>query len=185
MGASFERTAVCAVHRKGGHQLSIPHPPPSEKLWALIKDTRFPVLTTSRSDGGLQSRPMIMQNRDLDPLDYLWFLTSRNSDQVQDLQWDSSVSIVYADADQLAYVVIFGSACVIEDAARKRLLWSPQSASWFEIGPEDPSTALVRVRIIQADCWDVRRNSVTHLFRLDTSPLGANAEGNNGASVHH
>ena len=187
MGASFERTAVCAVYRKGGHQLSIPHPPPSEKLWALIKDTRFPVITTRRSDGGLQSRPMVMQNREQDPLDYLWFFTSRDSEQVEDLQWDSSVSIIYADPGNLAYVVVFGSASVIEDGARRRLLWSPQAASWFENGPEDPAIALVRVRIIQADCWDVLRNAVTHLFKLNTSPLASQTgsdQGNSGATCH-
>lgn len=168
--------------------MSLAHSPASQKLWALIKDTRFPVFTTRRSDGSLQARPMIMQNRDQDPLDYLWFFTSRDSDQVQDLQWDSSVSVIYAESDRLAYVAVFGSACVIEDTPRKRLLWSPYSETWFEQGPEDPTIALVRVRIIQADCWDVRRNSVTHLFKLDTSPLASSCspdQGDNGVAAHH
>jgi general stress protein 26 len=147
-----------------------PQPSTSEQLWALIKDTRFPVLTTRRSDGGLLSRPVIMQNRDWQPLDYLWFFAPRDSDQVADLQWDSSVSIIYAHSDNRAYVAVFGSASVIEDTARKRLLWSPEAASWFSGGPEDPGLALVRVRIIQADCWDVRRNAVTELFRLHMPP---------------
>lgn len=156
----------------------MPIPQPStEHLWALIKDTRFPVFTTRRSDGGLQSRPMIMQNREWQPLDYLWFFTTRDSDQVADLQWDSSVSIIYAHSDNLAYVAVFGSASVIEDTARKRLLWSPEAASWFSGGPEDPGMALVRVRIIQADCWDVRRNAVTELFRLHTPPGSAPQSG--------
>ena len=143
----------------------------AQKLWSLIKEVRYPVITTHRSDGGLQSRPMTMQNRDSDPLDFLWFFAPRDSDQVADLQWDSSVSIVFSDPGRGAYVVVFGSASVVEDAARKRQLWSQEAQSWFSAGPDDPAMALVRVRIIQADCWDVTSNTVTHLFKLDTSPM--------------
>lgn len=144
---------------------------PKENLWSLIKHLRFPMLTTRRPDGGLQSRPMAMQNRDSDPLDFLWFFTPRESEQVEDLQWDSSVSVVFADPGRSAYVAVFGSAAVVEDAARKKALWSEQASSWFASGPEDPALALVRVRIIQADCWDVARNSVTHLFKLNNATM--------------
>jgi len=144
---------------------------PGENLWSLIKDVRYPILTTHRADGGLQSRPMTMQNRDSDPIDFLWFFTHRESEQVDDLQWDSSVSVVFADPARSAYVTIFGSAGVIEDASRKKALWSQQASSWFEGGPEDPSLALVRVRIIQADLWDAARNAVTRLFKLDNGAM--------------
>jgi general stress protein 26 len=109
-----------------------------------------------------------MQNRDVDPVDFLWFFTPRDCEQVEDLQWDSSVSIVFADPGKSAYVAVFGSAAVVEDAARKKSLWSARAQSWFPDGPEDPGLALVRARIIQADCWDAERNAVTHLFKLDT-----------------
>ena len=166
--------------------MAIPHTGPTERLWSLIKDIRFPVLTTRSSDGGLQSRPMTMQNRDSDPLDYLWFFTPRNSDQVNDLQWDSSVSIIFARSGSLAYVAVFGSASVIEDAGRKKQLWSSEAESWYA-GPDDPVLALIRVRIIQADCWDVQQNSVTHLYRLDTSPITcppAPEQGSSGTIRH-
>lgn len=157
----------------------------AEKLWSMIKDVRYPVITTHRSDGGLQSRPMTMQNRDSDPLDFLWFFAPRDSDQVADLQWDSSVSIVFANLANGAYVVVFGSASVVEDAARKRQLWSPQAQAWFPGGPDDPAMALVRVRIIQADCWDVERNSATHLFKLDTSAVTHRPAGASSGVTRH
>src|SRR5690606_20180741 len=146
-----------------------------------------PVFTTRRADGGLQSRPMTMQNRDADPLDFLWFFAPRDSDQVADLQWDSSVSIIFADPRNQSYVAVFGSASVVEDPARKKLLWSREAQSWFPDGPDDPALALIRVRIIQADCWDATRNSVTHLFRLDTSAMMTHrptGNSDNGA-MHH
>jgi general stress protein 26 len=157
----------------------------AERLWSLIKDVRYPVMTTHRSDGGLQARPMSMQNRESDPLDFLWLFTPRDSEQVEDLQWDSSVSIVFAEPVKSVYVMVFGSASVVEDTGRKRQLWSPDDLTWFPEGPDDPNMALVRVRIIQADCWDVKRNAVNHLFKLDTSAMTYRPAGQGSGMTRH
>lgn len=155
-------------------------------FWPLISNLRYPVLTTRRTDGGLQSRPVPLQNRESDRSDFLWFFMPSDSPQVDDVQWDSSVSIVFADPHNAAYVAVFGSAAVVEDAPRKRLLWSAEAASGFT-GPDDPGLALVRVRIIQADHWKVESNSATPIFKLDNSVLSfkpAYDRGSNGA-MHH
>jgi general stress protein 26 len=157
----------------------------AERLWSLIKDVRYPVMTTHRADGGLQARPMSMQNRESDPLDFLWLFTPRDSEQVEDLQWDSSVSIVFTEPVKSVYVVVFGSASVVEDTGRKRQLWSPDAQAWFPEGPDDPNMALVRVRIIQADCWDVKRNAVNHLFKLDTSAITYRPAGQGSGMTRH
>jgi general stress protein 26 len=114
---------------------------------------------------------MTLQNRDTDPVDFLWFFAPRECDQVDDLQWDSSVSIVFADPGKPACVVVFGSAAVVEDVARKKALWSAHPSSWFAGGAEDPGLALVRVRIIQADWYDVEHNAATPLFKLDNAAM--------------
>lgn len=149
--------------------MPIPQAALLDKFWPLVKDIRVPVVTTRRSDGSLQSRPMSMQNRDGDPLDYLWFFTPRDSDQVSDLQWDSSVSVIFADPANWSYVTVFGSGSVVEDPSRKRSLWSREAESWFPAGPDDAALALVRVRIVKADNWDAKRNILTPIFKLDTS----------------
>lgn len=157
----------------------------ADRLWSLIKDVRYPVMTTHRSDGGLQARPMSMQNRESDPLDFLWLFAPRDSEQVEDLQWDSSVSIVFTESAKSVYVVVFGSASVVEDIGRKRQLWSPEAQAWFPGGPDDPNMALIRVRIIQADCWDVNRNAVNHLFKLDTSAMTYRPPGQGSGMTRH
>jgi general stress protein 26 len=157
----------------------------AERLWSLIKDVRYPIVTTHRSDGSLQARPLTMQNLDADPLGFLWLFAPRDSDQVADLQWDSSVSIVFADPGRGSYVAVFGSASVVEDAGRKRQLWSQEAQSWFAGGPDDPAAALVRVRIIQADCWDVTRNVAEHLFKLDTSAMPYRSSGQVSGATRH
>jgi general stress protein 26 len=76
---------------------------------------------------------------------------------------------------------------VVEDPARKKMLWSAEAASWFEGGPEDPGLALIRVRIIQADCWDVESNQVTPLFILDNGTMPFKSpfdQGNRGLLRH-
>lgn len=149
--------------------MSTPQADGSEKLWPLIRHLRYPVLTTRSRDGTLQSRPVAMQNREMDGLDFLWLFTQRDSAQVDDLQWESSAGIVFTDAQKGAYIAILGSAAVVGDIGRKRALWSPQAPDCFA-GPDDPGLALIRVRIIQADHWDVESNSATRVFKLDTSP---------------
>ena len=155
-------------------------------LWPLIRGLRNPILTTRRTNGGLQSRPVAMQNRETDRLDFLWFFIPADSPQVDDLQWDSAVSIVFADAHKAACVAVFGSAAVVDDTARKRVFWSAEAASRFT-GPDDPELALVRVRIIQADHWEVERNAATPIFKLDNSvltPKPASDRSSSGA-MHH
>jgi general stress protein 26 len=143
----------------------------NEKLWSLIKHLRFPIMISSSFDRELLSRPVAMQNQDSRRLDFLWIFTRRDCAQVEHLQWDSSVSLVFCDPATAARVTVFGSAAVVEDPVRKRALWTPAAASWFPGGPEDPTLALVRVRIIEAHFWDLESSSGSRIFKLDTSPL--------------
>jgi general stress protein 26 len=101
-----------------------------------------------------------MQNRDFDALDILWLFAPQDSDQVEDPQWDSSISIVFTNALKGVDPVIFGSASVVDDACRKRQLWSPEAPNWFPGGADDTALALVRVCVIQVDCLDVQLSRV-------------------------
>jgi general stress protein 26 len=76
---------------------------------------------------------------------------------------------------------------VVDDRARKKMLWSAEAATWFQGGPEDPELALIRVRIIQADCWDVESNQMTPLFILEsaTMPFKSPFDQGNRRSLGH
>src|SRR5690349_2215531 len=56
-----------------------------EKLWELIKDTKFAMFTTRHSNGHLHSRPMTTQNKKVDEDSSLWFFMSRSGDPVEDI----------------------------------------------------------------------------------------------------
>jgi general stress protein 26 len=146
------------------------HPDPQQaraKLWELIKDMRFAMFTTRHaSNGHLHSRPMTTQNKDIDEGASLWFFMNRNDDPVADLRADPLVNLVYADPGADSYVSVSGSAAVVENLEKKKKLWSKMNEAWFPAGPSDPDLALVEVKIIHANYWDVTDSKIVQLFKM-------------------
>ena len=95
-----------------------------DKLWKMIKDIRFAMLTTRHGNGHLHARPMTTQNRELASDDSLWFFMSRNGDPIDDLRTDPMVGVAYADPGSGTYVSVAGRAAEVDDPAKKRELWS-------------------------------------------------------------
>jgi general stress protein 26 len=137
-----------------------------DKLWELIKDIKFGMLTTRHADGHLHSRPMTTQNAHLDDDRALWLFMSRQSDSAADLQASPAVCMSYADTDDDSYVCVSGSAVASEDAAKKQALWSPMAKAWFPGGVDDPDLLLVRLDIEHADYWDVKESKIVQLWRM-------------------
>ncbi len=136
------------------------------RLWGLIKDIRFAMFTTRHTDGEMRSRPMTTQNSNLDEDSQLWFFMSRKSEAVADLSADPAVNVVYADPGADSYVSLSGMASVVDDMAKKEKLWSKMAEAWFPGGVSDPDLALVRVRIGQADYWDVKESKLVQLYKM-------------------
>jgi len=134
------------------------------RLWDLIKDIRFAMFTSRHANGHLHSRPMTTQNTKVDEDATLWFFMTRQGDTVADIMSDSTVNIVYADPGADRYVSISGTAEVVEDAARKQLLWTTSAADWFPGGAVDPELALVQVRILHATYWANDTSKMTQLL---------------------
>ena len=135
-------------------------------LWSLIKDIRFAMFTTRHADGQLQSRPMTTQNSSLDEDSNLWFFMSRRGDAVADLSAEPVVNVSYAEPDKDCYVSVSGTASVVEDTAKKQQLWTKLAEAWFPGGVSDPDLALVRVRIADANYWNVKESKIVQLYRI-------------------
>ena len=136
------------------------------QLWDLIKDIRFAMFTTRHGDGHLHSRPMTTQNSRLDEDANLWFFMSRTSESVAHITSDAHVNVSYADPGDDSYVSVSGTASVVDNPAKKQQLWSKQAQAWFPKGMNDPDLALVRVRISDADYWDVRASKLVQLYQM-------------------
>jgi general stress protein 26 len=135
-------------------------------LWSLIKDIRFAMFTARHANGHLHAWPMTTQNKDIDEDATLWFFMSRRSEAVEDLGREPQVNVAYADPGDDRYVSVSGVASVVDDAARKKQLWSKMAEAWFPGGPEDPDLALVRVDIAHAGYWDVKESKIVQIFKM-------------------
>ena len=141
------------------------------KLQDLIKDIRFAMFTTRHPNGHLHSRPMTTQNSQLDDDANLWFFMSRRGEPVADLLADATVNLSYADPGADSYVSVSGTATVVDDPAKKQELWSKLAEAWFPGGTSDPDLALVRVKIVHANYWDVTQSKIVQLYHMAKSAV--------------
>lgn len=137
-----------------------------EKLWELIKDTRFGMLSHRHADGSLHSHPLTTQNKTLDTDAILYFFVSRKTEVGQRLQQDGNVNISYVHLDKDSYVSISGMATILEDMAKKKELFNPIAKAWFPGGAEDPDLELLAVHIHEAEYWDVKQSKLRQLFTM-------------------
>lgn len=142
------------------------HPDTHAKLWELIKDIRFGMLTSRGPDGALLSQPLTAQNRDIDQDATLYFFISKTGEPFARLQADPAVNVSFADPGADSYVSLAGTAFFIDELKRKHDLWSPMAKAWFPNGPADPDLALLAVRIGKAEYWDVKESKMTQLFKM-------------------
>ncbi|MEO8836246.1 MAG: pyridoxamine 5'-phosphate oxidase family protein [Caldimonas sp.] len=145
-----------------------------EKLWKMIKDIKFAMFTTRHGNGHLHARPMTTQNKSLDTDESLWFFMSKKGDPVDDIRASDAVNVVYADPSADTYVSVSGTAALVEDAAKKEQLWSSLAKAWFPGGASDPDLALVQVRIVHANYWDVKESKLVQLLTMAKAAVTGN-----------
>jgi general stress protein 26 len=136
-----------------------------EELYELIEGIDIAMMTTRRADGRLVSRPMATQEAD-DEFD-LWFVSSVETDKMDELEHDPSVNLAYYDGDTREWVSVSGEARICRDRETIRRLYAPDWRIWFEKeddlrdgGPDDPRIVLIEV--------DVR--SVVYMKRTASTP---------------
>ena len=131
-----------------------------KKLKALLKGVRTCMLTTRDVHDNLRSRPMALQETELDG--DLWFFTARHSHKVNEISGDSRVNLAIIDGQ--TYISISGNAILVDDRKKAAELWSPAVKAWFPKGLDDPELLLLKVSIDQAEYWDNPAGMVTTLI---------------------
>ena len=142
-----------------------------EKLWDLIKDIKFGMLTHRHSSGMMHSCPLTTQNKKLDEHSMLYFFISRKSEMASALLADANVNVSYAHPGDDSYVSVSGKAVIAEDQAKKEALWSSFAKAWFPGGVNDPDLALLEVRIHHAEYWDVKESKMVQLAKMATAAV--------------
>jgi general stress protein 26 len=139
---------------------------PHDRLWGMIKDIRFGMLTHRHPEGGLHAHPLTTQNKELGPKGLLYFFVSRKTELGQRLRADGNVGLSYADPNKDVWVSVSGTARISEDRDAIERLFNPMAKAWFPGGPTDPDLELVEVHIDHAEYWDVKESKPTQLFKM-------------------
>src|SRR5687768_11542568 len=126
------------------------------KLWDLIKDARYGMLTHRHGDGQLHSHPLTTQSKNLEEGGTLYFFIPRDGEIARHVVSDPMVNVSYANTDKDSYVSVAGQAALVEDQARKEALFNTMAKAWFPQGPTDPNLGLLAVSIVEAEYWDVK-----------------------------
>jgi general stress protein 26 len=121
-----------------------------EQLADLIDGIEIAMLTTISADGLLVSRPMATQKRD--PRGTLWFVTSTETQKVDELLKEPRVNLSYYKDRTREFVSVSGLARVVSARAKVRELYSEDWRAWFgdeggdrNGGPDDPRIVLIAV----------------------------------------
>ncbi|GAC1345356.1 MAG: pyridoxamine 5'-phosphate oxidase family protein [Acetobacteraceae bacterium] len=132
-----------------------------QKLWSMMKDIRFAMLTTA--DGGhLRARPMVAAQSEFDGT--LWFFTRVSSHKVDEVNSEHQVGVTYADGGHQNYVSLSGRASLVRDRAAIDQHWSEAMRTWFAKGKEDPEIALLKVTVEAAEYWDAPNSTMVHAY---------------------
>ena len=147
------------------------HTDEQAKLWELIKDTRYGMLTHRHGDGQLHSHPLTTQNKELDEGATLFFFIPKDGEIARHVATDPSVNLAYADTDADSYVSVSGQAALLDDAAKKEALFNTMAKAWFPKGAGDPNLGLLAVRILDAEYWDVDHSKMVQLFKMTKAAI--------------
>jgi general stress protein 26 len=127
-----------------------------DKLYDLIKDIKYAMLTTVAADGTLGSRPMTTQKlpegRAFDGT--LWFFTGKGNTLVKEIANDASVNLSYADPGDTKFVSVSGTASISTDRELMKEMWSDLYKAWFPKGLDDPDICLLRVVAERVEYWE-------------------------------
>lgn len=140
---------------------------PREKLWELIKDIRFAMVTHQHPNGQLHACPMTTANKEgMNEDQNLYFLISKDSDLARCVAQQAQINVAYADTDNDSYVSVSAHAQLSDDMALKELLFTPMAKAWFPDGVQDPRLAVLVARAESAEYWDVKQSKLVQLLAM-------------------
>ena len=123
-----------------------------DELYDLIDEMKVAMMTTRRPDGRLVSRPM--QTQDVDGDMDLWFVTSSETDKLDELENDPHVNLAYYGTSDREWVSVSGTARVRRDQDLIERLYDASWRVWLDKqddtrdgSPTDPRIVLIEVDV--------------------------------------
>jgi general stress protein 26 len=136
-----------------------------EKLIEMVKDVRTCMLITNEiNTENLSGRPMSISKIDDDGA--MWFFTKSSSYKVDEIEESKKVSIAITNESSNNYLMIHGSATLVNDKTKMKELWSSILKAWFPLGLDDPDMTLIKVRPSEVNYWDSSSSKMVVLFNM-------------------
>jgi general stress protein 26 len=121
-----------------------------QKLEKIFGHFDNAMLVTTGQDDMIHARPMRIVER-ADDFE-LWFLTSRRSGKVDELQGDLRAAVIVQGDGE--YACLSGMASATDDRDTRHRLWSAFMTPWFPDGPDSPDLVAIRFVPSEGTYWD-------------------------------
>ena len=142
------------------------------ELAGKVGDVPVAMLTTISANGNPHTRPM--QTHHIKDDGIVWFIASKTSRAVAEINANSRVDVTYtAPADNL-YVCLTGEASIVTDNAKIDELWAELFKAWFPKGKADPNLTLIRIKISHIEYWDAPDSLVAQFADVVKATLKGN-----------
>lgn len=136
-----------------------------EKLIEMVKDVRTCMLITNEKNAeNLSGRPMSISKIDDDGA--IWFFTKESSYKVDEIEESKKVSIAITNESSNNYLMIHGTATLVNDKIKMAELWSSLLKAWFPLGLDDPDMLLIKVTPSEVNYWDSSSSKMVVLFNM-------------------
>lgn len=138
-----------------------------EKLWELIKDVRFAMISHQNETHEIHAQPMTMLNSErMDEDQNVYFILKDTNDIVQAVEAGrNQLGLAFSKPSDDIYVSISAHGEISTDRALIDKLWNPWAENWFD-GKDDPSVRVLVAKAVSAEYWNVTDNKVTHLLKV-------------------
>ncbi len=161
------------------------------ELSKLLSQFKTAMLVTRESEGAggdgapepgqLRARPMAIA--DIDDISVLRFVTSVDSDKVDEMLADDRILVTMQSSS--AYLTITGTAKVSNDKNELKEIWKPALDAWFDDGVEDPRAAVIEVRGTFAEFWEMSAPSkLRYMFEMARARLSDDTVDTQAAGKH-
>lgn len=152
-----------------------------EKVWNMISDIGVGMLVTQ--DGfDLRSRPMQLIQDSYDGK--IWFYTNLNDNKSDEIKEDRNICLIFSCPKSKTYVSLTGTASISKDKNLINKFWSPFVAAWFPEGKDDPSCALIELKINHGEHWDANVGKVEYLYEVAKANFSNSTPANNSSIVN-
>ena len=123
--------------------------PKTKHLSELLASFDTAMLLTRHGDKN-HARPMAIA--EIEGSSTIWFVTSDGTPKTDEIRSDTRVSVTCQGHHK--FIALSGTSALVHDRARIEALWKDAWKVWFPLGKDDPSIALIKVNVEDAEFWD-------------------------------